>query len=124
MDAFILIVCGFVVGYLMGKTVANWTSALAFREILQDLGVKDADIERLKNKMDEEDTDTAATELEQVEVKIEQHQGLLYAYRCDNDSFLGQGKTREELIEGIKKNLINVKLIISEENGAKLIQNA
>jgi hypothetical protein len=122
MDAFILIVCGFVVGYLMGKAVANWTSALAFREILQDLGVKDADIERLKSKMDE--ADTAAPELEQVEVKIEQHQGLLYAYRCDNDSFLGQGKNREELIEGIKKNLINVKLIITEENGAKLIQNA
>jgi hypothetical protein len=42
----------------------------------------------------------------------------------DDDQFLGQGKTREELIEHLKKNLSNVRVIVAEENGAKLIQNA
>jgi hypothetical protein len=117
MDTFVLIVIGFIAGYLMGKTVANWTNTLAFREILKDLGVKDSDIQKLRESPDDDD------ELDQLEVKIEQHQGQLYAFRLDNEQFLGQGASREELIESLKGKLNNVRVIVSEEHGAKLIQN-
>jgi phosphopantothenoylcysteine synthetase/decarboxylase len=117
MDTFILVFLGFVGGYLMGKAVANWTSTIAFREILKDLGVNDADIQKLREKPTDD-------ELDQLEVKIEQHQGQLYAFRLDNDQFLGQGASREELIESLKGKLNNVRVVVSEEHGAKLIQNA
>ena len=117
MDTIALVIFGFIVGYLMGKAVANWTNTLAFREILKDLGVNDADIQKLREKPTDDD------ELDQLEVKIEQHQGQLYAFRLDNEQFLGQGASREELIESLKGKLNNVRVIVSEEHGAKLIQN-
>jgi hypothetical protein len=116
MDTIALVIFGFIVGYLMGKAVANWTNTLAFREILKDLGIKDSDIQKLRESPDNDD-------LDQLEVKIEQHQGQLYAFRLDNDQFLGQGASREELIESLKGKLNNVRVIVSEEHGAKLIQN-
>lgn len=117
MDTIALVIFGFIVGYLMGKAVANWTNTLAFREILKDLGIKDSDIQKLREDPVEDD-------LDQLEVKIEQHQGVLYAFRLDNDQFLGQGTSREELIESLKGKLNNVRVVVSEEHGAKLIQNA
>jgi hypothetical protein len=57
-----------------------------------------------------------------MEIKLEQHQGVIYAYRIDDGQFLGQGVDRDELIESLKKNLANVRLIIAEEHGAKLIR--
>jgi len=116
MDTIALVIFGFIVGYLMGKAVANWTNTLAFREILKDLGIKDSDIQKLRESPADDD-------LDQLEVKIEQHQGQLYAFRLDNDQFLGQGSSREELIESLKGKLNNVRVIVSEEHGAKLIQN-
>lgn len=128
MDTFILILIGFVIGYIAGKTIANWTSALAFKEILDDLGVSNQQLQKIKAKIDRDLQDSTGApeevELTPLEIKIEEHEGRLYAYRLEDDRFLGQGKNREELIEHLKKNLTNVRLIIAEENGAKLIQNA
>lgn len=128
MDEYILILVGFIIGYIVGKAVANWTSAMAFKEILNDLGISNAQLEKVKAKIDRDLQEKTGApeevELTPMEIKIEQHQGQLYAFRKDNDQFLGQGKTREELIEHLKQNLTNVRLIISEEDGAKLIQNA
>ncbi len=128
MEEYILIVVGFVIGYIAGKAVANWTNTVAFRELLKDLNISDAQLMKVKAKIDRDLQEATGApeevELTPVEIKIEQHQGQLYAFRLDNDQFLGQGKDREELIEHLKKNLTNVRLIIAEDNGAKLIQNA
>jgi len=128
MDEYILIFVGFIIGYIAGKAVANWTNTMAFRELLKDLGVSDAQLQKVKARIDRNLQDATGApeevELTPMEIKIEQHQGQLYAFRKDNDQFLGQGKNREELIEHLKKNLTNVRLIISEEDGGKLIQNA
>lgn len=128
MDEYILILIGFVIGYIVGKAVTNWINTTAFRELLNDLGVTNAQLMKVKARIDQDLQDATGApeevELTPVEIKIEQHQGQLYAFRKDNDQFLGQGKTREELIEHLKKNLTNVRLIIAEEDGAKLIQNA
>ncbi len=128
MEEYILILVGFVIGYIVGKAVANWTNTVAFRELLKDLNISDAQLMKVKAKIDRDLQEATGApeevELTPVEIKIEQHQGQLYAFRLDNDQFLGQGKDREELIEHLKKNLTNVRLIIAEDNGAKLIQNA
>lgn len=128
MDEYILILVGFTIGYIVGKAVANWTNTMAFKELLKDLGVSDQQLQKVKARIDRDLQDATGApeevELTAMEIKVEQHQGQLYAFRKDNDQFLGQGKNREELIEHLKKNLTNVRLIISEEDGGKLIQNA
>jgi hypothetical protein len=128
MDTLILIMIAVIFGYMVGRSVSNLINAMTFREILKDLGIKDADIEKLREKLDSDepikDSITGEIELTPLEIKLEQHQGVIYAYRVKDDQFLGQGKNRDELIESLKKNLTNVRVIVAEENGAKLIQNA
>jgi hypothetical protein len=57
-----------------------------------------------------------------LEVTIEQHQGVLYAYRKDTKQFLGQGTDREGLIDSISKRMTDVRLIIDQQDGADLLQ--
>jgi hypothetical protein len=57
-----------------------------------------------------------------LEITLEQHQGVLYAYRKDNQQFLGQGADREGLIDSISKRMDNVRLIIDQADGADLLQ--
>lgn len=98
--------------------------ALSFREILKDLGVTEQQLRELAARNDlelpkkhsEEDT------LTRIEVRIEEHNGCLYAYRLDNNQFLGQGTDRDQLLSRLKETLSNVKLIITEEHGAALLQ--
>ena len=119
----------FVVGWVVGSFVTRTWMALSFREILRDLGVTEQQLRKLAQENDVEineqalkDTITGEITVTPMEIKIEEQQGMLYAYRLDNDQFLGQGTDREALIQRLTENLTNVRLIIAEENGAKLLQ--
>jgi hypothetical protein len=57
-----------------------------------------------------------------VEVTIEQHQGVLYAYRKADSQFLGQGTDRDTLVSSITNRLQGVRLKISDSDGADLLQ--
>lgn len=119
-----LIVAGF--GWWAGSA---WTTMIlrgSFHKILKELGVTDQQLKKLARDHgmgveDPKESTTDEPELASVEIKLEQHQGVIYAFRLDNDQFLGQGADREELIESLKKNLRDVRLIITEEHGARLI---
>ena len=95
-----------------------------FKDILENLGVSDSDLQKLNKELlgDNAESNQEEATLVPMEVKIEQHQGCLYAFKLDSDEFLGQGKTREELIARLHENLSNVKVIVAEENGAALIR--
>lgn len=40
---------------------------------------------------------------EAILLKVENHNGMLYCYRKDNDEFVGQGKSLEELADIFKR---------------------
>lgn len=110
-----------------GFKIATAISGMAFRVILEDLGVSDERIHQLINKYDttindKEEEKGPEDGLETIEIKIEQHGGQLYAFRLDTDEFLGQGTDREALIKRLAEKLVDVRLIIREENGAGLIK--
>jgi hypothetical protein len=117
----------FALGCWIGHKVSSYIMAMSFHQILKDLGVTDQQLRKLAESSGLELAELSPKESEEnpgltpIEIKIEQHQGVLYAYRLDNDQFLGQGPDREQLIEHLKKNLTDVRLIIAEENGAGLI---
>jgi hypothetical protein len=121
-----LIVAGF--GWWAGSA---WTAMIlrsSFQKILKELGVTDQQLKKLARDHGMEAVDPKESvidepELTPVEIKLEQHQGVIYAYRIDDNRFLGQGADREELIESLKKNLRDVRLIITEEHGARLIKS-
>lgn len=125
---FIEFIVAFALGCWIGSAVSRAWMALSFREILKDLGVTDQQLRRLAEKNDiklspekPRDSITGEVTLTPIEIRIEEHNGCLYAYRLDNGLFLGQGPDREQLIDRLKDNLTNVRLIISEDNGAGLI---
>jgi hypothetical protein len=114
----------FALGAYVGSRVNAWLNLLAMREMLKDLGIKDSDLTALLKKQNQKlgIEDPKEEELPTIEVKLEQHQGQIYAFRKDNDEFLGQGTSREDLIDHISKRMKNVKLNISRDDGADLLQ--
>jgi hypothetical protein len=117
-----LIVAG--IGWWAGSAWTAMVLRSGFQKILKELGVTDQQMIKLaRDNGIGVESSADEPELTAVEIKLEQHLGVIYAYRLKDNQFLGQGSDRDELIESLKKNLANVRLIIAEEHGAKLIKS-
>jgi hypothetical protein len=111
------IILALLAGIWIGRTVTNALNQMVFKQILEELKVTDKDLIKLRDQDHEEDDAI-------VEIKLEQHQGQLYAFRKDNDQFLGQGSDREQLIERLKASFAGeTTVIVREEDGADLIKS-
>jgi hypothetical protein len=67
--------------------------------------------ELLKNiKVEEEEEDNL------VQITIEEHQGILYVYDKENNSFMAQGKTREELEDNLSSRFPGKRFAASSED--------
>ena len=114
----------FMLGWFVGAKVTNIWNQVTFREILKDLGVTETQMKELAQKNGiPVDDDSAKQELPVIEVKIEKHGDQLFAFRKDNDQFLGQGTDRDALIDRLTQNLNNVRVIIDKEDGADLLKS-
>jgi hypothetical protein len=123
----ILIVIAFAAGWWLGVQITTHLLGQSFRLLLKDLGVTNDQLYKIAREVgvDVPDVDASTadgTELDPLEITIEQHQGVLYAYRKDTQQFLGQGTDREGLIDSISKRMTNVRLIIDQEDGADLLR--
>ena len=126
-ETLILIILAFAVGWRLGSWITTQLLSQSFREILKDLGVKNEQLIKLARDVGVEipavnaSTESGAA-LTPVEITLEQHQGVIYAYRKDNQQFLGQGTDRQGLIDSISKRMTDVRLIIDQQDGADLLQ--
>ena len=127
MEILIVVIVAFVFGWYAGSWVTTHLLALSFRQILNDLGVKNSQLRQLAENVglelpDVNQNTADGNTLTPLEVTIEQHQGVLYAYRKDNQQFLGQGTDRQGLVDSISKRMTDVRLIIDQQDGADLLQ--
>jgi hypothetical protein len=90
-------------------------------ELLRELGIKPQQLEELQHRLASQ-IDAGENGLELVEIRLEKHQGLIFAYRCDDHQFLGQGTSIEDLTKSLSNRLQGVRLVIRSENGADLLQ--
>jgi hypothetical protein len=122
----VIIVVAFALGWYLGSKITAHLLALSFRQILTDLGIKNEQLLKLAKNVGVDVPDTAAHTaddgLTPVEITLEQHQGVLYAYRKDTQQFLGQGTDQQGLIDSIARRMDNVRLIIDSKDGADLLQ--
>ena len=117
MELIIWTTISFALGWMLG----GWNAIKTFSRILHKLGVTDQQLRRLH----EEPQDTAARESSVVNIKIEQIGGSLYAYTVENDTFLAQASTAEDLVRGILDRLPKgSKVICSRDQGGELIESA
>ena len=124
-NTIITIIIAFAVGWFLGSRIQWFLDQITFKQILDDLGVTSQQLTQLINTDDAPavNDDTAdGKELTCLEVTLEQHQGVIFAYRKHDQQFLGQGTDQAELIQSIRNRLQGVRLKISELDGADLLQ--
>lgn len=122
-----LIIVGLVCGFI-GYKIADTIHKSVIADLLHRAGVTPEKLEDIMDDLRREIKEPLSAELEEedfpkVEVRIEQHNGQIYAYRKDTEQFLGQGVDRESLLKIIAEKMSNVTLIIREEDGAALIKD-
>lgn len=116
------ILIAFAVGFWAGKLVHEWIFAAMLRRVMQDLNLSQEDLDKLI----EEHTGESFEEVDEQgltvrDIRIELHNDTLYAFAKDTDEFLGQGATKEALVERLAEKMVNVRLLISKEDGGELI---
>ena len=123
----IILVLAFAAGWYAGSTVTTYLLSLSFRQILDDLGVKNEQLRQLATDVGVElpavnENTQDGDRLTPLEITLEQHQGVIYAYRKDTKQFLGQGQDSQTLIERLNQNLTPCKVVVAKEDGADLLQ--
>lgn len=118
---------GLVVGGFLGWRVSERIHQAILPDMFKRLGVTPEKLESVMGDLQKEMLELKGQEPQeesgfpQVEIRIEQHGEQLYAFRKDNDQFLGQGSSKEALIERMGEKLSNVRLVVSKDDGAELI---
>ena len=123
MEMIILAVTAFVFGWILGGLITTIKQAQAFKSILQDLGVTTEQLLKLKDRIDRKDEPSSEPSKAQVEIRLEVHNGQIYAYRKSDSQFLGQGSDRDALIQHLNHTFANgARLIVREQDGAALVK--
>ena len=111
---------GCLVGVFVGWKINDRLHTSLTTDLLKAVGVGEIQLRRAIENLQSE---VAEDELPRVEVRIEEVDGGLYAYRIDTQEFLGQGTDQTTLIDRIKElNKTNFILVISQSNGADLLK--
>jgi hypothetical protein len=92
-------------GFVLGAWISSIFHRSIMREFLKELGYDTPEklrelYDRLALKLTA-DNSAALDGKPVIKIRLEQHQGVLFAYREDDSTFLGQGNTREDLVASI-----------------------
>ena len=124
---FVAFIIGVVVGAFLGWRINERIHQAILPDMFKRLGVTPEKLENVMGELQKEMHELNGTkpndseDFPQVEIRIEQHGEQLYAFRKDNEEFLGQGASKEALIERMGEKLSNVRLVVGKEDGAELI---
>jgi vacuolar-type H+-ATPase subunit I/STV1 len=116
-----IILC--VISAAVAWKASQFWHVIAFKKILEDLGISSQQLEKLNRQLSEvPGFDTEPQEPQAVvEVRLEQLDGVILAYRKSDDQFLAQATDRDSLIQRLTENLTPCRVVIAKEDGADLI---
>jgi hypothetical protein len=121
-----LIIISAVVFFLGWKASEAW-HLIAFRKLMEDLNITNDQLVKVARDNGIDLTEKAEPDKEDqephlvVDVRLEQLDGVILAYRKSDDQFLAQGPDRESLIQRLTENLTPCRVVIAKEDGADLI---
>lgn len=107
----------FLLGMLLGWATNNLWNKWLFEQLLTRLNITDNDLNKLTKQLEQE-TQEPGDHLPELEIRVEQVNGELYAYSLEDQRFIAQGRDREQLLENLVRNLDQVRVICHESNGA------
>jgi hypothetical protein len=92
-------------GFIIGAWIAGIFYRSVIREFLKELGYDTPEkLRELHDRIADRltaDNSAAVDGKPVIKIRLEQHQGILFAYREDDQTFIGQGNTREDLLASI-----------------------
>jgi len=129
MEAWLLLIIVGVLGFVLGAKAMNIFHTHTTHRILRELGITPKQLrdveQRLMQDLESQDPELAQKlksakndTLPVIKIKLEQHQGTLFAYRADTDEFVGQGVDRDSLatsiahrFKGVRVEILNGELL-------------
>lgn len=127
--SFIDVLLAFILGCVVAARITNAWNREVFKAMLEDLGIRNQDLIRLARKNGLDLSELAPTGRDQdlkestvLRIRLEQHQGQIYAFRKDTDQFLGQGADTDTLIQRLNETLKPCKVVVAKEDGADLLK--
>ena len=104
-ETVLVVVVLMTLGFIIGAWISSIFHRSIMREFLKELGYDTPEklrelYDRLALKLTA-DNSAALDGKPVIKIRLEQHQGVLFAYREDDSTFLGQGNTREDLVASI-----------------------
>jgi ferritin-like protein len=104
-ETVIVVVVLMTLGFVIGAWCSSIFHRAIMREFLKELGYDTP--EKLRDLHDRlalkltADNSAALDGKPVIKIRLEQHQGIIFAYREDDQTFVGQGNTREDLVASI-----------------------
>jgi hypothetical protein len=124
METIILITLAFIVGWKLSEIVM----AASFKKILEELKVPDSALKDLARRNGIEipaDTTAEKQKGPEINIRIEQIDGRLFAYEVDQDSFVAQADDADQLLSRIIERFpVGTKITVLKEHGGDLITQA
>ena len=104
-ETVLVVVVLMTLGFIIGAWISSIFHRSIMREFLKELGYDTPEklrelYDRLALKLTA-DNSAALDGKPVIKIRLEQHQGILFAYREDDQTFVGQGNTREDLVASI-----------------------
>jgi ferritin-like protein len=104
-ETVLIVVVLMSLGFVLGAWISSIFHRSILREFLKELGYDTPEklrelYDRLALKLTADDSAAVAGK-PVIKIRLEQHQGIIFAYREDDQTFVGQGNTREDLVASI-----------------------
>lgn len=109
---FFWLTAGFAAGIFVGVRLAIAFHKHVILKILEDAGFTNEEIKQMTARLDKKIKDVDTKEPPKVDVNLEEHNNIFYAYRQDTGEFLAQAGDYNELIALIYKRLGNVTVLV------------
>lgn len=109
-----------VVGFWFGSKITATLHRAAAQFLLEALKITPDQIKKIQEDM-ERQLRALPSDRDILDVRLEQHQGVIFAYRCDDDRFLGQGTNRDDLLKSLMTRLSGCTVRIKQDQGADLL---
>lgn len=122
METIIILALIFGLGFILGISISTTFHRAILREFLKEFGYDTPEkLRELHKKIADKLKDEPQDDRPLIRIKLEQHQGVIFAYREDDNTFIGQGTDRESLIASI---MHRVKGVTIEITNGELLQKS
>jgi len=121
METIVLVVLAFIVGWKLSE----WITTTSFMKILDDLNVNTKDLEKLNKAYAKSLGEEVEEDVNVIEVKVEEHQGRLFAYESVKDTFLAYADNADDLLAKLIEHFPpGTRITIDKDQGGVLVQDA